>query len=206
MEAKGDDFLTNMKYNYSLLLSVGITAFFIYSGCSRPKTNLVISRNDTSEVIRLLLDSTLYLPRLMDMSLLFKNNPFGDSVIVVRDSIIVNHAPKGINFIFLTQDEICALAERYKNETSSFANYLKLDYHEENDSVFEASIANFQIERIYYDNIQESKNQRTANNLRTFTCLDQLGSEIYMSFTKRNNTITSRVENIYRGTMLVPME
>ena len=58
--------------------------FLVDTGCSVDNTNLKVAKNDTTEVLRILIDSAFYHERLPDFSALTRNNPFGDTIILVN--------------------------------------------------------------------------------------------------------------------------
>jgi hypothetical protein len=153
-----------------------LSILIIHSSCNNNNTKVSNSQNDTAKVLSILIDSTFKLPRLADIHLLYKNNPFGDRVIV-RSNIRLNlNLPIAYKFKFLTRDSICKLAEQYKDSTG-FPNYLEFEVFKKSDSTYEASIMNLRIEN--------RSNCLIAINDGCFK---------YMTFTKRESILIPRIE------------
>jgi hypothetical protein len=112
------------------------------TGCGVDKSNLKVATNDTTQVLKFVIDSAFYHRRLPDFSALTKNNPFGDTIIFKFDSILVGHLPSDLKYKLLTQDEICFLATQYSNDTTDFCNFLELSSFKKVDTTYEISLQN----------------------------------------------------------------
>ncbi len=155
-------------------------SILINNSCNNNNTEVSNSQNDTIKVLKILIDSTFKLPRLADVHLLYKNNPFGDRVIVRSDTLLNLNLPIAYKFKFLTQDSICKLAEQYKDSTD-FPNYLEFEVIKKSDSTYEASIINMRIE-----------NQSNCLIVINDGCLK------YMTFRKKGNIlIPTIVKTLY---------
>lgn len=110
--------------------------------CQEPAVRPKKVENDTTMVFKILFDSTILLPRLADQDRLFLNNPFHDSVIVVKDEVLNKFLPQ-YQFKFLTKTEISELSLRYSDSLSG-PNYLEFDIQRENDTVYRAVVTNYE--------------------------------------------------------------
>lgn len=108
--------------------------------CQDPGTQKRTVENDTAMVLNILFDSTIRLPRLADQDLLFNNNPFHDSVIVMEDHMLNQYLPH-YKFKFLSVAEIRKLQDHDK-DLNQGPNFLEFRFWKKNDSVFGASVLN----------------------------------------------------------------
>jgi hypothetical protein len=119
--------------------------FVILISCNSKSPRTSNSENDITQIIQILIDSTIKLPRLSDLDRLYKNNPFNNSIIIKNDSNINRNFPTKYKVKFLTGNEICTLAQQYK-DSSDFPNYLEFKIWKGEDSVYYASVTNIKIE------------------------------------------------------------
>lgn len=135
------------------LLVISFFCFFLFTSCSDALRRESISKNDTTNSLKILIDSVITLPRLADLNLLRRNNPFNDSAIVLKDTVFYKHFQKlGVKAKFLTGDSICALAVEYNKKALPFPNYVEFLFHRDTDSTYSASLRNMTLERInFYD-------------------------------------------------------
>ncbi len=98
--------------------------------------------NDTTEVLRILIDSGLIGHHLIDQQYLHRDNPFGDSIIFLYDDLVVNHMPvfDTMKFKFLTEDQICDVATRLSWERKWFPTYLILANFEKADTIYRVAL------------------------------------------------------------------
>ena len=164
--------MTIRLLSYNLIIST----FVILISCNGKAPNVSSPLNDTTEIIRILIDSTINLPRLSDINRLYKNNPFNRSIIINSDSAIYQRLPSTYKFKLLTLDRICDLAKQY-NDSSDFPNYLEFGVWKNSDSVYHASV----------------KNMRIENRSNCLRALNQ-GCFKYMTFRKRGNHWISKIE------------
>lgn len=157
---------------YSLLTSF----FIIFISCNEKSSKVPNSANDTTEIIQILIDSTIDLPRLSNLNQLYKNNPFDSSVIVKIDSTIYRNFPTTYKFKFLTNDEICVLAKQFK-DSSGFPNYLEFKVWKIEDSIYSAAVTNIEIQ-----------NQNSCILVVNQGCFK------LMTFKKEDNKWTSKIE------------
>lgn len=110
------------KFGFILFL------FSIMTSCINSNKDLQKNdelKNDTLEVFRILFDSTIvgHSKRFDD---LYRNNPFGDSVILAFDSIYLNYKPShdSLKFKILTENEICDWATKLNDQDKSFPYFI----------------------------------------------------------------------------------
>lgn len=127
-----------------------IIALLLFSCTNSTLTKRIEVKNDTTEVVRLLIDSAFYRHNLPDINALTKNSPFGDTIILCKDvyqgdSIILKYFAQGLNgikFKFLTHYEICSLARNLHNDTVYFPNFLELRSFRKVDTTYEVYLQN----------------------------------------------------------------
>ncbi len=127
-----------MRLFLPLLFLISILA------CDKPKA--VAEKeyaNDTTEVLRLLVDSFLIKGRFNFPSL-FRDSLLGDSIIMQYDSLYTKHIIKanGIKFKILTEDEICNYATIHESDTKNwFPDIIKrIRFVKDNDTTYIASL------------------------------------------------------------------
>ena len=171
---------------FSLLLGIG---------CKAEKPDSKVSKNDTTDIIKILIDSAFYRQkRIPDFSRLTKNNPFGDTIIFKFDSVLLGHLPK--QFKVLTQDEICSLATQYYNDTSKFCNFLELNSFKKLDTTYEISLQNQCVMPLYDRNGKPIFRNDFYKDSVKYKCMFGMlcGGGILMSFKKQGDTFLSKVE------------
>lgn len=155
--------------------------FYLYvsTSCKEYANKEPISINDTTNALRILIDSVIILPRLADLRLLKQNNPFQDSVIVLKSVVFNKHFKNlGLKVKFLSGDSICTLASLYSKKSQPFTNYLDFSFHKITDSTYSASLTNIKIERVVF-----------YNNENDYSCLRIIDDAcvVYANFKKTNN-------------------
>jgi hypothetical protein len=130
-----------------------IPAFILLSYCScnnKSVTNLqsaTIPQNDTTRALKMLFDSTVDLPRLVDVDLLYKNNPFGDSLIILKDtSYPASFLPHTHKFKLMSYDEIDTAVSHWP-ASLDISNYLIVRFAKTSDTTYRAVINNIPISR-----------------------------------------------------------
>lgn len=159
---------------HAIIFAILLLPFF-YS-CNKKSRNIPVAKNDTSIILKTLFDSTVNLPRLLDIDRLYNNNPFGDSVIVTTSIEIFQRLSALGKFKLLTFDSICKMYVHW-DKTKDFPNYLGIDLRKPNDSLFEISISNFRIDNSRF-------------------CIPSLNKACYksMTFTKSVNTLIPKLK------------
>jgi hypothetical protein len=97
--------------------------------------------NDTLEVFRILFDSTL-VGHLEENSDLFRNNPFGDSIIVLFDSLFLKTSPchDSLKFKILSETEICNLATKCSDQDKLCPEFLNLRLFQKTSAGYEIDL------------------------------------------------------------------
>lgn len=180
-------------------ITIGIvTLAFLFDTACKGDSNQIskTARNDTTEIIRLLLDSSFYRHNLADMDRLYENNPFGDSIIFKVDSTIIEHIPTEYKIKLLTQDQICSLATQLGNDTLPFANFLTLKYFKKADTTYEIAIQNTCVVPLFDKTGKQTfgfgmtKQNPGMKCMFGFLC----GGGINMSFTKQADTLKPKID------------
>lgn len=188
------------QMNPRLILSIFTFSLLIEAGCNVGKTNLTIAGNDTSQVLKLVIDSAFYHHRLPDYSALTKNNPFHDTIIFKFDSTLVRHLPNDLKCKLLSQDEICSLATRYYNDSTYFCNFLKLNnFTKIDDTTYEVSLQNQCVMPLYDKNgrpkFDKDFIQRHSNYKCWFGYL--CGGGMAMTVIKKGDTLRVKIEGFW---------
>jgi hypothetical protein len=100
-------------------------------------------KNDTAEVLSLMLNKDFLGRNMLGYGGLGKPSPFGDTIIFKSDSIITRYLPENINgfhFKFLTQDQICQLASFYHTDTTYFPDFFELKRFQKRDSIYDIAL------------------------------------------------------------------
>src|SRR5258707_13857384 len=102
-----------MRQPHYYLLAILLTVV----GCHSPGKTLPPSppKNDTSEVLRLAIDSGFHLRVLQEMTRSRGYRPFGDSNLFLYNKTFAPYLPSvidGHQFKFLTQNQLCDLATK----------------------------------------------------------------------------------------------
>ena len=142
-----------MKTRTKLILFIS-TVVFLSCQSNHQKTNIVKDINDTSRVLRILLDSAIIGHHIPDKSHLYKNNPFGDSIILADDSILKIFLPQvdTLKFKLLTRDQICHLATINQDTFNFFPNFLILQHFKKNQSTYTVTLRNTCVIPMYNKN------------------------------------------------------
>jgi len=179
-----------MKLSALLIVALALTLLYGTS-CGIDRSSVTHSKNDTAQILKILIDSAFYRQRLPDFGRLKRNNPFGDSIIFKFDSNLNGHLPTGQKFKFLTEDQICLLATQYYNDTTFFCNFLELNNFKKSDSTFEVSLRSECITPLF----DKNGNPRFAKDFYkdrvTYKCLFGFlcGGGIHMTFNKQADTL-----------------
>ena len=121
---------------FRLLITILTCTILFDTGCGVESTDMKVAKNDTTNILKILLDSAFYRQRLPNFSNLKLNNPFGDTIIFKFDSILVGNLPTDLKFKLLTQDQICSLATQSYNNQKSFCNFLELNNFQKTDTTY----------------------------------------------------------------------
>ena len=190
---------SNFKMTPRSILSILIFALLFDTGCGANKTNLKVATNDTTQILRFVIDSAFYHQRLPDFSALTHNNPFGDTIIFKFDSILVGHLPSDLKYKFLTQDQICSLATQHDNDTTHFCNFLELSSFKKVDTTYEVSLQNQCVMPLYGKKgkalFDKDFNQRHNNYRCLFGYL--CGGGMGMTFIKQADTLKAKVDGFW---------
>jgi hypothetical protein len=170
--------------------------FLVDTGCSVDNTNLKVAKNDTTEVLKILIDSAFYHERLPDFSALTRNNPFGDTIIFKFDSILVGHLPTNAKFKLLTQDQICSLATQHYNDTTYFCNFLILNSFKKVDTTYEVSLQNQCVMPLFGKNGKPRFDNDFMKRHNYSTCMFGMmcGGGMGMVFIKQADTLKAKID------------
>jgi hypothetical protein len=139
-----------MTKTISLYLLLIIAAISYCSCNNTPQITSIpaaIPDNDTTKALKMLFDSTVDLPRLVDVDLLYKNNPFGDSLIILKDtSYPPSYLPHTHKFKAMSYDEMDEAA-RHWPDSLGISNYLLVRFEKASDTTYSAVINNIPISR-----------------------------------------------------------
>jgi hypothetical protein len=173
--------------------------FWVDTGCNANNVNSKIAKNDTTEVLRILIDSAFYHERLPDFGFLTRNNPFGDTIIFKFDSILVGHLPTNLKYKLLTQDEICSLARLHCYDANHFCTFLKLNSLKKNDNKYEVYLQNQCVMPLFDKNGKQLFDsafiQRHNYSKCTFGGL--CGGGMSMTFIKQADTIKAKIDGFW---------
>ena len=180
-------------------LKISILTFTLLysSGCSVAKSNLNIARNDTTEIFKNLIDSSFYSHRLSDFSYLKRNNPFGDTIIIMFDSILVGHLPTNGKFKLLSQDQICTISSQYQNDTTLFCSLFQFaQFKKIHKNLFEVSFQNQCLTSLYNLDGTERFNKKLYKKAQTSKCNYGFisGGGIGLTFYKQNDTLKGDIQ------------
>lgn len=180
------------------ILVLAIT-LFIDIGCHTDSTNSTVTKNDTTEVFKTLLDSAFYRKRLPDLSSLKRNNPFGDTIIFKFNSILIGHLPLGFKFKMLTQDDICTLATQYYNDTTYFCNFLELNSFKMVDTTYEVNLQNRCVVPLFDKNGKRRFDKAFYKNHAAVKCMFgfMCGGGLSMTFTRQADTLHAKINGFW---------
>ena len=174
-------------------------ALLFDTGCGVNKTNLKVAANDTTQVLRFVIDSAFYHHRLPDLSALTRNNPFGDTVIFKFDSILVGHLPSELKYKLLTQDEICSLATQHHNDTTNFCNFLQLQHFKKVDTTYEVILKNQCVMPLYDKNGKPKFDKAFYKDRGNYKCIFGMlcGGGMSMTFIKQADTLKATINGFF---------
>jgi|GEM_PF-2942596 len=156
-------------------------------------------RNDTTEVIRLLIDSTFYRYNLPGINRLTKNSPFRDTIILCKgvykgDTTILKYfsqSKNGIKFKLLTYSEICSLATSLETDTTLFPYFLEVRSFENVDTAYEVYIQSTCV----IPRFDKYGHRRLAGSEASKCIFGMLcGGGISMIFTKQGDTLKAKLD------------
>lgn len=180
-----------------LTITILIFSFLFNTGCKSVNTRVAkVIKNDTTEIMRILLDSSFYRNNLADISRLYKNNPFGHSIIFKADSIIAGHIPANYKIKLLTQDQICSLATQLSSDSLPFANFLALKYFKKTDTIYEVALKNTCVVPLFDKTGKQMFGFEMTRQNPAMKCMFGMlcGGGINMSFIKRADTLKPKIE------------
>lgn len=126
-------------------LILTILILIVLLSCNQSKVAEKPETNDTTEVLRLLLDSALNKKKIVDYKYLLQDNPFHDSIVLLQDSVYTQLLPEitGIKLKVMAEDEICTYATTYEADLKkSFPMVLQLRHFAKTDSGYIADLNN----------------------------------------------------------------
>jgi hypothetical protein len=128
---------------YVILVAISIS----FCACNNNPQSTIIPVNDTTRALKMLFDSTIDLPRLVDVDLLYKNNPFGDSLIILKDtSYPASYLPHTHKFKLMSYDEIDTAVSHWP-DSLNISNYLIVRFVKTSGTTYRAVINNIPISR-----------------------------------------------------------
>ena len=174
---------------------LALTIFFS-SGCTTKSLKLKQSNSDTTKVLNLLLDKDFLGRNMPGYGGLQKPNPFGDTIIFIKDSIVSQYLKdntNGFHFKFLTQTEVCELAILYNSDTTNFPNFFQLKRFQKVDSIYNIALQVTCVLPLYDRNGKRISDIGTFKNNRCIfgmMCGGGIGVTVY----KNNDTFRIRKE------------
>jgi hypothetical protein len=178
----------------------------ILASCNSPEKVKKESRieSDTVRMMKILLDSAFYRSNLPDYSELRENSPFGDSIIVVKE---INRCDTEVSkyfgtdlqnskLKFLLRKEICSLATKFNHDSTYFPNFIEVINFLKTDTGYEVYLRNDCVIP-QFDKFGRRRDKKTGDKRGdSLSCIFGLlcGGGISMSFTKRGDTIVSRID------------
>jgi hypothetical protein len=181
------------------ILCILTFALLLDTGCGVDKTNLKVETNDTTQILRHVIDSAFYHQRLPDFGSLTRNNPLGDTIIFKFDSILIGHLPIDLKYKFLTQDEICSLATKYDTDTTKFCNFLELDYFKKVDTTYEVILKNECVRPLYDKSGKPKFDKDFYKDRGNYKCMFGMlcGGGMSMTFIKQADTINAKINGFH---------
>jgi hypothetical protein len=190
---------------FTLKIIIPTVLVFALISCADNSKNIkaTVLESDTVKIMRLLLDSAFYRHNLPDISALTRNNPFGDTLIFRNeiyqgDTNISRHFPTSLGDIkikFLTQQQICSLATQRQNDTSYFPNFLEIRSFKNVDMTYEVYLQNTCVIPQFDKDGHHLYEKGKLEGVDTLPCIFGMmcGGGIAMTFTKRGDTLQSRI-------------
>lgn len=171
----------------------------IGASCRNDKPNPIVTKNDTTQVLKILIDSAFYRENLPSFSSLYRNNPFGDTIIIKFDPILVGHLPTHLKYKFLTEDEICSLATQHLSDAYEFCTFINLNSFEKVDSTYEINIQNECVMPLFKKNGKPRFDKDFYKNTGTFKCWFGLlcGGGMAMTFIKQADTLKAKIDGFW---------
>lgn len=169
---------------------------FLNNNCKRAKKNLSTSRNDTTEIIRLLFDSAFDRHLFPNENHLTTNNPFGDTIILRFDSILIGHLPKNLKIKVLTTNQISSIAKENFKDTTQIWSFLQLQDFIKLGNTYEVNFANKGIVPIFDKNGKEILQKKYPQNIN-FLIGYKCGDIVRMRFTKDADSLKPEVQAIW---------
>lgn len=105
-----------------LAFFIAIANFIFLMGCHSDTDS--VRKDDTTAVLKILLDSALHENGLARAAQLKLSKPFGDTTVFLYNKTLMGHLPKDLPHKLLTEDEICHLMT-ISNKTD--LQFLELD-------------------------------------------------------------------------------
>jgi hypothetical protein len=146
------------------------------------------------------MDSAFYRYNLPDLSALTRNNPFGDTIIFIKEidssgTDISRYFPKDLKIKFLSQSEICSLAISLRTDSTHFPNFLVITSFKKVDSTYEVYLQNTCVMPRFDKNGHHLYKKGKLEGIDTLPCIFGFlcGGGIGMTFTKRSDTLQSRI-------------
>jgi len=169
------------------------------TGCNVDNTNSKIVKNDTTDILKILIDSALYHERLPDFGFLTRNNPFGDTIIFKFDSILVGHLPTNLKYKLLTQDEICSLARLHCYDANHSCSFLKLDSFKKVDSTYKVFLQNQCVMPLFDKNGKQLFDSAfmQRHNYSKCTSGGLCGGGMSMTFVMQVDTVKAKIEGFW---------
>lgn len=170
--------------------------------CNKPKVVAVKAyTNDTTEVLRMLLDSALNKKKIVDYKYLFRDSIFGDSAVMLYDSVLFSYLPKvkGVNLKIMTEDEICTYATAYEADLKNwFPMVLQLRHFAKTDSGYMADLNNIGVLPVVDGKGKPYFNPNTAKPYKgDESCLTQAmtGGSYSIEVFKKNDSLFVKYES-----------
>jgi hypothetical protein len=140
--------------NLSVVVVLLIAYVICNIGCNERKNTQtleeLIKKNDTTEIIRILIDSGFHRKEVIGWDKLLVNNPFKDTPILSMSSEFAGHYPTGLRLKFLTSMQVDSLASIYNIDTINFWTVLCVNtFQKLNDSFYHANLVNMSIFPLY---------------------------------------------------------
>jgi hypothetical protein len=187
------------------LINAICSLILIISSCTyRSNESFTLERkaNDTIEVFHILFDSTL-VGYDSSNGESFRNNPYGDSIIIQFDSLFLKRIPShdSLKFKILTEDEICDWATKFNEENKLFPNFLVLKHFYPTTTGYEVSLGITCVHSNYKNGKRET-DPRTGGLSDTSKChIGYLcGRSFQMSFERTAKGLKGRMTgNIHDG-------
>jgi hypothetical protein len=184
-----------MTYRFQFYLLLTLILLSTISCRTKPTTS-TSPTNDTTAALSLLLNKDFLGRHMPGYGALQRPSPFGDTIIFMTDSIIVEHLPESINgfrFKFLTQAQICDLATTHYTDTTDFPNFFQLNRFQKQDSTYDIALQVTCVLPMYDKNGKKLFASDTTNYKCMFGML--CGGGIGVTVYKDNDTLNIKRES-----------